>query len=94
MSFLAVLKNAAGDAVESIYIEPAAEQVTQNLEADADGVGPNIDYYSIQVGPAPNFPVSTPPVTLKGGARAPGPATEIAVIEANGQDLGSAVVEV
>lgn len=80
--------------VDRIFIEDDSEVVTRNLESKAETGAPLVDYYQINVGPAPNFPVSTHPVTLKGGPRAAGPATEVAEVEANGQDVGSAVVPV
>lgn len=97
MSFLAIAfrpVDQSDPVVDRMYIEEDAEVVTRNLESKDDTGSPLIDYYEIQVGPAPNFPVSTHPVTLKAGPRTPGPGTEIAEIEANGQDLGSAIVQV
>jgi hypothetical protein len=95
MSFLAISfkpVDQSDPVVDNIYIEEDSETVARNLEKkDSDGE-PLIDYYQINVGPAPNYPVSTHPVTLK-GARDPGPTTEVVTVEANGQDVGSAVVE-
>lgn len=79
--------------VDRPYIEDDAATVARNLEADAQGSGPGIDYYHLSFnGPALN--ASIQPVVLKAGPRASAPAREIVEIEAGGQDVGSAIVEV
>jgi hypothetical protein len=82
--------------VDQVYIEVSAEQVTRNLEAIADNPDPDgadADYYNIQHNGA-QLQTTIHPTQLKATPRAPGPALEIAEIEANGQDVGSAIVEV
>jgi hypothetical protein len=74
--------------VDNTYIESSAEQVAKNLEA-----GLPIDYYNISYNGA-QLNAALQPVSVKGGARASAPGREIVEIEAGGQDIGSAVVDV
>lgn len=79
--------------VDRSYIEDDAEQVARNLEADAQGNGPGIDYYHLSFTGA-QLQASLQPVNLKAGPRTAAPAREVVEIEAGGQDVGSAIVEV
>jgi hypothetical protein len=89
--FLAVLKrdNAGTLEVAKTFIENDPKTVIQNLE----NAVPNLDYYQIAFNGA-QLQAALHPVNLKAGPRTPGPAQEVVEIQANGQDIGSAVVEV
>ena len=69
-------------------IEKSTELITRNLNDER-----TIDYYEIQLS-GPNLNASIHPVSLKTTPRDPGPESEFAVIQANGQDVGSALVKV
>jgi hypothetical protein len=71
-----------------VYIEDSGAQVAKNLEA-----GLPIDYYNISFNGV-QLNASLQPVSVKGGARASAPDREVVEIEAGGEDVGSAVVEV
>jgi hypothetical protein len=75
--------------VAQAYIEDAATQVAINLELPV----PNMDAYHLSFN-GPDLNASLQPVTVKGGARAPGTGREIVEIEAGGSTVGSAEVEV
>lgn len=81
--YLAIIDPAGS--TEQIFLEDSEETMTRNLNDSQ-----NIDYYQINVVGQGN--VNLNPVNLKGGPRDPGPNTEVAVIEAGGQDIGSAIV--
>jgi len=74
--------------VEQTFLENAATQVAANLAA-----GLSIEYYDIQFNGA-QLQATLHPVSLKATPRVSGPTTEVAEIEAAGQDVGSAVVPV
>ncbi len=76
--------------VDRAYVEDNAEQVAINLANDADGNGPNLDYYHIQFNGS-NLIATLHPVSLKAGPRAAAPAREVVEVEAGGQDVGSGV---
>ena len=71
------------------FIENDAGAVVRNLESNIE----NLDYYAITFNGAPLNAVLQP-VTIKAGPRTSGPAREVVEIEAGGQDVGSAVIEV
>lgn len=75
--------------LNQVYIEDSSEQVTRNLELPV----PNMDAYHLSFN-GPDLNASIQPVTVKGGARAPGTGREIVEIEAGGGVVGSAEVEV
>jgi hypothetical protein len=75
--------------VNQAYVEDAATQVAINLELPV----PNMDAYRLSFN-GPDLNASIQPVTIKGGARAPGTGREIVEIEAGGNTVGSAEVEV
>jgi hypothetical protein len=81
------------DEINNVYVERDAALVAQHLAADARGDGPGIEYYHISFNGA-QLQASLQPVNLKAGPRTQAPAREIVEIEAGGQDLGSAIVEV
>ena len=104
MSFLAILKVKVIDVsanpssrppiqeqshfeVMSTTIEKSAEVAARNM---SDGA--MVDYYEIQL-QGPQLVATLHPVTLKTTPRAAGPETEFAVIRANGQDVGQALVQ-
>ncbi len=72
-----------------VYIEDSAKQVALNLELPV----PNMDAYHISFS-GPDLNASIQPVTVKGGARAPGTGREVVEIEAGGGVVGSAEVDV
>ena len=80
------------DEVAGTYIEEDAAQVAMNLEADDNGTGRGFDYYQLQFNGA-QLQATLHPVTLTPGPRSAAPAREVAEIQANGQDVGSAIVE-
>ena len=84
--FLAVLNPDSSN--PKVFIEENAETVAVNLEAAV----PDLEYYHISVVGQGN--VTIQPVNVKAGPRTSAPAREIVEIEAGGQDVGSAIVEV
>lgn len=72
--------------VDQTYVEDSAAQIAKNLNDDR-----GIEYYGIRFNP--QLKPQLHEVKLKGGARASGPSTEIVEIEADGVDVGSAVVD-
>ena len=74
--------------VISPYIEDAVAQVAANISA-----GLLMDAYLLQFNGV-TLQATLHPVTLKAGPRTPAPDREFVEIEANGQVVGSAVVEV
>ena len=75
--------------VAKTFIENDSETVAINLENNVS----NLDYYYISFNGAPLNAVLQP-VSVKTGVRASAPDREIIEIQAGGQDVGSAVVEV
>lgn len=73
--------------IVSETFERDIETIIRNLEA-----GATIDYYLLQYS-GPLLIVNAVPVVLSAAARDPGPATEIAVAQAGGSDVGTAIVE-
>lgn len=75
--------------VNHAYVEDSAKQVAINLELPV----PNMDAYYLSFS-GPDLNASIQPVTVKSGVRAPGTGREIVEIEAGGNTVGSAEVEV
>jgi hypothetical protein len=75
--------------VNQVYIEDSPEQVAINMELPV----PNMDAYHLSFN-GPDLNASIQPVTVKGGARAPGTGREVVEIEAGGGVVGSAEVDV
>lgn len=74
--------------VDHIFLEDATAQIAKNIN---DGLP--IDYFEIRVNPT-SFATTLHPVTLRAGPRTTAPDREVVEIEANGQVVGSTVVEV
>lgn len=72
-----------------VYVEDSAKQVALNLELPV----PNMDAYYLSFS-GPDLNASIQPVTVKGGARAPGTGREVVEIEAGGGVVGSAEVDI
>jgi hypothetical protein len=89
--FLAVLKrdNSGTLEVSKTFIENDPTTVAVNLE----NAVPNLDYYQIEFNGA-QLQATLHPVNIKAGPRTAAPAREVVEIEANGQNVGSAVIEV
>jgi hypothetical protein len=75
--------------VVQAYIEDSSTQVAINLELPV----PNMDAYHLSFN-GPDLNASIQPVTVKGGARAPGTGREIVEVESGGNVVGSAEVDV
>ena len=75
--------------VDKVYVETDAGTVARVL---AEGNHPLMEFYQIQFNGV-SLQATLHPVTLKAGPRTIAPAREVAEIQANGQDAGSAVVE-
>ena len=75
--------------VDQVYVEDSPAQVARNLELPV----PNMDAYHLSFS-GPDLNASIQPVTIKGGARAPGTGREVVEIEAGGGVVGSAEVDI
>lgn len=76
--------------VDNTYLETDVTTIIRNLENPPEN---RIEYYEVQFN-GPTFQATLHPVNLKAGPRAAAPAREIAELEANGQTVGSAILEV
>jgi hypothetical protein len=76
--------------VERSYIENDAATIARNLDGN---LRPEYDYYAINYN-GTNLQATLQPVTIKAGPRATAPTREIIELEAGGQDVGVAIVEI
>ena len=83
--FLARLNGEGG----KIFLEVDEADVVRNMVRMDDGEDLKLEYWHINDGP--NLSLDT--VTLKSGTRTKGVVTEVAEIEAGGEDVGSVEVE-
>lgn len=74
--------------VANMYVEEDESTVARNLAN-----GEDIAYYQIEEPTNRNTPMVLHRANLKAGPRQPAPPREVAVVEANGADIGSAVVD-
>lgn len=78
--------------VTRTWVEKDAGTVVRVLEQGSPKPGRRYEYYQIQFN-GTTFQATLHPVSIKAGVRQAAPAREVVEIQANGQDVGSAIME-